>query len=288
MTGSASRRAHPITQQLLEGTRIDYAWLTQRYKAICSNTKKRAKAENDICALKQKKFTAMYTHKFNLHLHYTTWKLPTLISECTQGLKNNISVAFLLSYAEFTDLNDLFNCDISLWNTINISDDTLTSPINPTPWISQQPKNTQHPPIRQDDASRTILLIQEPSTHITRIPSKNEDQGKRKNYGKACIAQLASMTMDSAKITELKAQLLKWELESGKRTNGPNRAKQSKMEMLEIQWCFPPRKSGGYWSRCKQILDRKFMWSPLLHCSTYICTPPPTISWHIPCYDCYR
>lgn len=48
---------------------------------------KKAKAEKATCALKQTKSATTYTHKFNLHLHSTTWEVLTPVSSYTQGSK---------------------------------------------------------------------------------------------------------------------------------------------------------------------------------------------------------
>lgn len=67
---------------------------------------------------------ATYTHKFNLHSHFTKWETPTLIVQYIQSLQKDICIAILMSQADFTDPADLTNFDTSLENTINSSDDT--------------------------------------------------------------------------------------------------------------------------------------------------------------------
>lgn len=79
-----------------------------------------------IKKLTQTKSMATDTHRFNLHLHYEKRKLPTLISQYTQGLKKNIRVYLLLFQPEVTNLANCLTFQ-SCWttNTINLSNNTL-------------------------------------------------------------------------------------------------------------------------------------------------------------------
>lgn len=62
--------------------------------------------------LNQTKSTAMYTHTFNLQIHYKYWGVLKMISQYTQVLKKNVRVALPLSWKEFTNLTKLSNVSI--------------------------------------------------------------------------------------------------------------------------------------------------------------------------------
>lgn len=79
----------------------------------------------------------MYTHNFNLHLHYKTWEVPTPIIQYTQGLKTNAIVVLLPSHTEFTHLAKLPKFSISLNHTINGSNN---NPIMYKPTPSVEPE----------------------------------------------------------------------------------------------------------------------------------------------------
>lgn len=70
----------PMNQQVIEGACNEYSWFTQNFEAIFFDTKKKAKAKKPIWACKQPKYVAMYTHKFNLHSHWTKLRTLNLIS----------------------------------------------------------------------------------------------------------------------------------------------------------------------------------------------------------------
>lgn len=81
-----------MTLKLLEAACIEYTKSTRSFKGMFFDTKNKAKAKKEIQALKQTNYEATYTHKFTLHSHQKENQFPTLISQCTQGVKENVWV----------------------------------------------------------------------------------------------------------------------------------------------------------------------------------------------------
>lgn len=79
-----------------------------KFRGNCFNTKDESKAKKIYPRIETAPFMAMYTHKFNLHSHYMKWETLTLISQNTQGLRNNVWHFLLMSQEYFTNLATLY------------------------------------------------------------------------------------------------------------------------------------------------------------------------------------
>ena len=116
LSGPASSWAQPWMQKVMipnkDVKKADFA-------AMHCNTKKKAKAEEALPALKQTKLVAHYTHQFNLHGHNASWEAPTLISQYIHGLKTQIHVVLLMAWTEFTKSSEVANPSLLSRSTMN-------------------------------------------------------------------------------------------------------------------------------------------------------------------------
>jgi hypothetical protein len=110
LSGPATLSAQLWMEKVMAGdTVVSAEEFHSDFSAMYGDSKKNAKAEAALRALKQTKLVAHYTHQFNLHAHNAGWETSTLISQYKQGLKTQIRLVLLMIRTEFAHLSEVAN-----------------------------------------------------------------------------------------------------------------------------------------------------------------------------------
>ncbi|PLW57509.1 hypothetical protein PCANC_02644 [Puccinia coronata f. sp. avenae] len=131
----ASAWAQPFHQQVFTGKDVLYEKFTVAFQAMYFDTEKKPHAEKALCALKQTKSVAAYTHLFMIYVHGCGWEARTLLSQYTQGLHKDIRLALVLAWTTFETLAKVLQLALKIDNKINGADAGQSAPTataNPT------------------------------------------------------------------------------------------------------------------------------------------------------------
>jgi hypothetical protein len=152
-----------MTQRLFDGINLPYSKFSTAFQIMYFDTEKKACAEKALQSLKQTKLVAHYTHQFATQAHHTGWETPTLISQYTQGLKKDVSLALIIASLSATELVEVTNLALKIDNELHGADD-------PTPAPAQQPTA----PPATDPIAMDLLAFRGPLSEANRTRMMRE------------------------------------------------------------------------------------------------------------------